>query len=856
MSIAARLRLAAVVPAVMAIAFVVTLILSFVVLDPLRDDQATAIYLRTDLSDLDQIARSYLVRHDESSRQQYAIKDVQIMPRLSALESRSGVQKESVEYAREDVARMRILFDRMVENSDAAAHGEREEAVSVAEQRLATQFFIHSRDANRAAADMAVGIADEIIAAQRRVYILVTIFTVGAALLLTAGILGLVRSINNSLAMLMRGTEIVGRGQLDHRIALNTSDELGDLSDSFDRMAESLQAVTVSKALLEAEIEERQRAQEELHRSMETTRSLLDTATAMASWTDLDELLRGLADVVLETTAHSRVTVSLWDASASELSIAASAGKQPLQPKILRMKELSSGMRHAIDTGQPLLNDYGAASADERGTADLFGSQLSLLVPLRYRQRTVGVIGIDDPGERREFTQEEMQIIRGIAAQAAVSVENARLFEASLSQLARTTVLKEAAAAALALDPVVLSQNVLESFHRLLGIRRAVIYSVDRDEYVMRNLATYGYQAKLPAFGELHINDESISGRAVMTDTVATYRFDDLPEMTRQRVIESGETDSSWVAVPVHAHGQVIGCIILVFDGDRRYSSDDIGLFTGLADQFGIALENARLYQTERRIADRLQEALLSLPERIHGLDFAHVYHSATESARVGGDFYDMFEIANGRVGITIGDVAGKGLDAAVLTSLVKNTIRAHATDSGKSSAEVLLRTNEVVYKATPTESFVTVFYAQLDCGTGELSYASAGHTTSAILRRDGSVTRLPSTGTILGGFAEMELADVDVAAMRYRETLFLYTDGLTEARNEQGLYGEGRLFNLLSANSGASEPGALLRVVLDDVLAYSGENLHDDLALLAVQRLPREQDESASHRTEVSVVG
>jgi PAS domain S-box-containing protein len=136
--------------------------------------------------------------------------------------------------------------------------------------------------------------------------------------------------------------------------------------------------------------------------------------------------------------------------------------------------------------------------------------------------------------------------------------------------------------------------------------------------------------------------------------------------------------------LPLTAEGKVTHVLALVYDEPRSFHDDDRRSAERMAAAMSLALTNARLYERERRIADRLQGALLALPEEIAGVEFAHAYHAASDAARVGGDFYDIFELDQDCVGVTVGDVAGKGLDAAVLTSLVKNTVRAHAHEKGK----------------------------------------------------------------------------------------------------------------------------------------------------------------------------
>ena len=224
------------------------------------------------------------------------------------------------------------------------------------------------------------------------------------------------------------------------------------------------------------------------------------------------------------------------------------------------------------------------------------------------------------------------------------------------------------------------------------------------------------------------------------------------------------------------------------------------------------------------------------LPESLRGVEFAPSYRAATQSTLVGGDFYDLFELDDDRIGITIGDISGKGLGAAVLTSLVKDTIRAHANERTKTPAQILSLTNDLVFRSTPTEVFATVFFGILDRRDGRLLFANAGHTTAAIMRCDGVTSELAVTDPILGAFASVDFGESE-EHLDAGEMLFLYTDGLTEARRGSELYGEERLFALLGKST--REPAQeVVAEVMDDVLRFASGNLRDDLAILAVRRL------------------
>jgi serine phosphatase RsbU (regulator of sigma subunit) len=293
---------------------------------------------------------------------------------------------------------------------------------------------------------------------------------------------------------------------------------------------------------------------------------------------------------------------------------------------------------------------------------------------------------------------------------------------------------------------------------------------------------------------------------------------------------------ASLMAVPLIMRGQVFGVLLADRFGEpESFTDEQLDFLQKAAATLALALENARLYETERTIADRLQEALLSLPDEVAGIEFAHAYHSATEATRVGGDFYDLFELSHDHIGVLIGDVAGKGLDAAVLTSSVKNTIRAHANERGKAPAQILELTNELLYRSTPPDSFVTVFFGILDCRDGRFVYANGGHTTAALVRPDGTVVKLPVTGPLLGALDDAAF-EQSAVGVDLDELLFLYTDGVTEARRDADQYGEERLFAFLSSVKGAP-PREVIDAVLGDILAFSQTRLRDGLAVLAVKR-------------------
>jgi serine phosphatase RsbU (regulator of sigma subunit)/anti-sigma regulatory factor (Ser/Thr protein kinase) len=241
---------------------------------------------------------------------------------------------------------------------------------------------------------------------------------------------------------------------------------------------------------------------------------------------------------------------------------------------------------------------------------------------------------------------------------------------------------------------------------------------------------------------------------------------------------------------------------------------------------------NERLYQEQKSIAERLQFSLLDLPGHLRGVTFAHVYRSATEEATVGGDFYDVFEAAGGRIGILIGDVCGHGVEAARTATRVKDTVYAFS-HSLHQPHEVVRETNLLLYEKR-ISGFVTAFLGFLDLDTGRLDYSSAGHPPPVIVDGDSGREYLEIHSFPLGLFDD---STYETRTTRLGEDalLVLYTDGITDARCERAFFGEEGLLDSLRRHS-SDDLDALPSAILGDVLAFSGGELRDDVALLMLR--------------------
>jgi phosphoserine phosphatase RsbU/P len=241
-----------------------------------------------------------------------------------------------------------------------------------------------------------------------------------------------------------------------------------------------------------------------------------------------------------------------------------------------------------------------------------------------------------------------------------------------------------------------------------------------------------------------------------------------------------------------------------------------------------------------RLLARTLQESLIppNLPE-VPGADVAAVYRPAGRGDEVGGDFYDVFETADGGWAVVIGDVCGKGAEAATVTALARYTIRAAAM-RGARPHQVLTMLNEALLRQE-TDRFCTVAYLRLQTGgTGvRLTAGSAGHPPPLLLGVDGSVHPVGSSGHLLGVFPDVWIPDTTID-LTPGETIVLYTDGITEARVGGGFLGDEGLRELLAGCAGLDAHETTSRIA-DAAVGLQAGTTSDDIAVVAVRApLPR----------------
>src|SRR5262245_28358659 len=355
------------------------------------------------------------------------------------------------------------------------------------------------------------------------------------------------------------------------------------------------------------------------------------------------------------------------------------------------------------------------------------------------------------------------------------------------------------------------------------------------------------------------LSQESLDGIAAIMPRLGTqaasYRLSDPVDGLRRVDRE--------LLVPLRWRNEALGIVLL---GEKitgtEFTSEDVTLLNNLGSQMGVSLQNALLLRDRLKVA-RIEEELnlahqiqqTFLKNEFPSLPRCEVYAVNLPSRQVGGDYYDVVTAPDGSFLVAIADVAGKGVPAALLSSMLQAALRTQATSVG-SPAAILRNVNSLVYRSTAVHQFATFFLAHVTADGKRMTYCNAGHNWPVLLRRNGERQWLKCGGTILGIMEDvaMEEAGLELAP---GDVLVFYTDGISEATNVDGeLYGEERLVEFVSSLPPALHPEAIAQSILREVERHLGRlEAQDDrtLVVLRVQEAARDGLESGPEREAVA---
>ncbi len=375
---------------------------------------------------------------------------------------------------------------------------------------------------------------------------------------------------------------------------------------------------------------------------------------------------------------------------------------------------------------------------------------------------------------------------------------------------------------------------VLDLGIQAVGASRGVLLTLENGQLVPRAAAGDSFRISSTVRDRVVERRESL----LVSDTSL-----DIDLAKRQSIV--AQAVRSVMAVPLQTRDSVIGLVYVDSTNlIQPFTRDDLNLLTVMANVAAIRIEHARLVEVERQeeiMARELNQAaeiqaklLPAASPAIPGWDLA-----ATNVAchTVGGDYYDYMPAAEGKLLLVVGDVAGKGMPAALMMSSLQAYLRVLA-DEPRPVSGIVTRANQLIATRCPSNRFVTLFALLLDPSSGDFAYTNAGHNPALIARADGTVEWLAKGGLPLGLFP-LATHEHHTGQLNPGDTLVLYSDGVSEATdpNTGEEYGEDRLAALIERHPACSA-GAVVEIVMAELREWSGgRGFEDDVTVLVARR-------------------
>ncbi len=393
-----------------------------------------------------------------------------------------------------------------------------------------------------------------------------------------------------------------------------------------------------------------------------------------------------------------------------------------------------------------------------------------------------------------------------------------------------------------------LLDTVLDRIGSTLHVDRLAVFLHEGDRLVTSRVRGFAAPPSLEisSGSELipRLRESSRPLRIRQDDPESPLRREAIDEPSR-RVLAQLDAE---LVLPLNGKNDLLGAITLgPKKSEEPYSPSDTKLLGSVAAQTGLALENSRLTATivaeiakrewigrEIDIARGVQQRLFpqKLP-KIDGLDCAGACRTAQG---VGGDYYDFLALPEGRLGIALGDVAGKGIPAALLMASLQASLRGQRLSGPSDLAQLMVNLNFLVHEASPENRYATFFYGEWDPGSRRLDYVNAGHNPPMLLRADGTLDRLPATGPVIG-LVEAGRFEQKSVVLRPGDILLVYSDGISEAMNSADEeWGEDALASAASSGRNGSAQALLDHLFTAADAFAAGALQHDDMTVVVVR--------------------
>jgi phosphoserine phosphatase RsbU/P len=590
--------------------------------------------------------------------------------------------------------------------------------------------------------------------------------------------------------------------------------------------------------------------------ALRRSQTIIGVVSQAIAQLSLAHTLETAVERIAELTASGHVAVYLREGH--RLTAAASRGLEgPHTDLAERLLELALGpfRGRGFLFIEDMRRDPRLAGLEEGWEPN--GIRRALVVPLIVHDEVIGALAVYK-SRARPYREGEESLLLALSSQLAVAVENARLhertkdlgevLEATLDSERRSTrqlrglyEISASFAESLSLDATLAA--VTKTMVQLFDLDAAVIRMPSARGEVLESKAIYVGEPSLRETAERLLAlpqpmDAPLARRLLRSGRPVLLQPGMASDRDAHRALEPFLAQGGSAAVlPLATPGETLGTLTLLsLDPARPLERETVDVAMTLAGQAALAIDNARLYQQQKDFSETMQRSLLpsALPD-VGGIEVGHVYQSAAR-VDVGGDVYDFLHLDDGRLAVILGDVTGKGIQAAADMAMAKFSFRALARMHPE-PADFLAAANEVVVDEIETGKFITMLYVLLDAESSTVACASAGHPAARVVTSDGQVGELGGHGLALGIDSDQEY-EVARDELVPGTTVVLYTDGVIEARRDGELYGEERLDDLLRRRAELG-PQELAEAVLADCKSFAGGELSDDCAVVCLRLTP-----------------
>jgi phosphoserine phosphatase RsbU/P len=457
-----------------------------------------------------------------------------------------------------------------------------------------------------------------------------------------------------------------------------------------------------------------------------------------------------------------------------------------------------------------------------------FGSGL-LILPLRRRTGVFGALVI---GDADHLDQTGLALARLVADRMGVVLRDDRANTAQLRDRRSLALLAEASelfagTLDVSLVMTLTAQLVVPQFASWTGL-----YTTD-DHGAHLAAVAHALETDTASLRESLASD---AARALVQRLVRELGEEPSLVPAHELPTALGSAVGELLAVPLVARGRLLAVMLVALTPGAGPARDDGGLLLDLARRAALAVDNARLYEERAAIAKALQGSLLptALPTAAH-VEFGSRYAAAGKGNEVGGDFYDVFAVPGGLWAVVIGDVCGKGAEAAAITGLARNVLRLLGQD-GTPTPAVLRRLNAAILDLGDRGRLCTALMATVRAAPSGLvvRLSTAGHPPPVLVTADGRAAFVGTSGSLLGVFEDIDVPD-DELVLTPGSTLVFYTDGVTERRDGDRMFGDDRL--LAACASAAGSSADTFAGLLEQAVRHFGDQAaRDDLAILVVR--------------------